>query len=206
MPEEKERIEPQNPEAGAAGNETQNNTQNETQGVLHDDQNPMDVLKATAEQLGIKDVHIFTEKELQSIIDQRVTQAIKTREERLKKQQEIEKMKEKGQYEQLLREERRAALEDLRVAHLQTKGLPEDFAELISLDDLLDKSLTEAKEKLLSKIDTISTKLNEIIEQKVTEKLKAMEQGTFTSPESQKPTLPKDPKEAIKQIFQQARR
>ncbi|AKI98176.1 hypothetical protein IX53_00690 [Kosmotoga pacifica] len=191
-------MEAQNPEAGAEANETQE--------AIHDDQNPMEVLKATAEQLGVKDIHIFSEKELQSIIDQRVTQAIKTREERLRKQQEIEKMKEKGQYEQLLREERRAALEDLRAAHLQAKGLPADFAELVNLDDLLDHSLTEAKDKLLSKIDTIATKLNEIIEQKVTEKLKSMEQGTFTSPESQTPTLPKDPHEAIKQIFQQARR
>ncbi|ABR31305.1 hypothetical protein SU69_07400 [Thermosipho melanesiensis] len=187
------------------GDNTQSGTNEE---VLYDDKDPIEALKATAIELGLNpdDVAIMTKKELQSQIDRAVTQAIKTREEKLKKKAEIEKMKEKGQYEQLLRQERREALEDLKNTYLQAKGLPQEFGVLITVDPLVDKSLTEAKEELVDAVETIATKINEIVEAKVNEKLKTMESGTFTGTKNTEKALPTDPKEALKQLFSQKKK
>jgi len=173
--------------------------------VEYDDKDPMEVLKATAIQLGLNpdDVAIMTKKQLQSYVDSAITKAIKTREEKLKKQAEIEKMKEKGQYEQLLRQERKEALEDLKKTYLQAKGLPEEFGVLITVDSLADLSLTEAKEQLTNVLNTVAQKVNEIVEAKVSERLKAMEKGTFTNQQNIKKTLPDNPKEALKQLFEE---
>ncbi|OOC42185.1 DUF4355 domain-containing protein [Thermosipho sp. 1074] len=175
------------------------------EGVEYDDQDPMEVLRATAIQLGLnpEDVAIMTKKELQSQIDRAVTQAIKTREEKLKKQAEIEKMKEKGQYEQLLRQERKEALEDLKNTYLQAKGLPEEFGVLITVDPLVDLTLSDAKEELVKKVDTVASKINEIIETKVNEKLKTMEKGTFTQQPNTTQPLPNNPREALRQLFEE---
>lgn len=174
-------------------------TQEVQEEVVYDDQDPIEVLRATAIQLGLdpEEVAIMTRKELQSQIDKAVTQAIKTREEKLRKKAEIEKMKEKGNWEQLLRQERAEALEDLKRTHLQAKGLPEEFADLIDITPLLDKSLSEAKETLIEAVERVASKLNELIEQKVNERLKTLERGTFTTaiPEGE---LPKSRDELLK--------
>jgi hypothetical protein len=161
--------------------------------VLYDDKDPIEALRATAIELGLnpEEVAIMTKKELQSQIDRAVTQAIKTREEKLKKKAEIEKMKEKGQYEQLLRQERKEALEDLKNTYLQAKGLPLEFGALITVDPLVDKSLSEAKEELVGAVETIAGKINEIVETKVNEKLKSLEAGSFTQTSNIPETLPK---------------
>ncbi|MBB6061892.1 hypothetical protein HNP65_000314 [Thermosipho japonicus] len=161
--------------------------------AIKDDGDPIEVLRATAIQLGLnpEDVAIMTKKELQSQIDSAVTRAIKTREEKLKKQAEIEKMKEKGQYEQLLRQERKEALEDLKNTYLQAKGLPNEFGVLINVDPLADLSLTEAKEQLVSTLDSVAQKINELVEAKVNEKLKSLEAGSFTQSSNIPEALPK---------------
>jgi hypothetical protein len=161
--------------------------------AIKDDGDPIEVLRATAIQLGLnpEDVAIMTKKELQSQIDSAVTRAIKTREEKLKKQAEIEKMKEKGQYEQLLRQERKEALEDLKNTYLHAKGLPNEFGVLINVDPLADLSLTEAKEQLVSTLDSVAKKINELVEAKVNEKLRSLEVGSFTQTSNIPETLPK---------------
>jgi hypothetical protein len=173
--------------------------------AIKDDGDPIEVLRATAIQLGLnpEDVAIMTKKELQSQIDSAVTRAIKTREEKLKKQAEIEKMKEKGQYEQLLRQERKEALEDLKNTYLQAKGLPNEFGALINVDPLVDLSLTEAKEQLLDTLESVAKKLDELIEARVNERVKNMETGTFTNTADIQKTLPDNPKEALRAIFNQ---
>jgi len=171
--------------------------------ALHDDEDPKQALLETAKELGLDpdDLVFMTKKELQSYVDRMVTQAIKTREEKLKKKAEIEKLKEKGQWEQLLRQERAEALEDLKRTYMQAKGLPEEFAELIDVSPLLEKSLSEAKETLTETIERIAGKINEIVEAKVNEKLKQLESSTFTTPEESRPPLPNNPDEALKQLF-----
>ena len=182
---------------------TQSEAEEPNEEALHDDEDPRQALLETAAELGLNpdDLVLMTKAELQSYVDRAVTKAIKTREEKLKKKAEIEKMKEKGQWEQLLRQERAEALEDLKKTYMKAKGLPEEFADLVDTAPLLDKSLAEAKEGLIEKIDMIAAKINEIIEAKVNERLKALESGTFTKPEESAPPLPENPKEAMRQIF-----
>jgi hypothetical protein len=167
--------------------------------VLYDDKDPIEALRATAIELGLnpEEVAIMTKKELQSQIDRAVTQAIKTREEKLKKKAEIEKMKEKGQYEQLLRQERKEALEDLKNTYLQAKGLPLEFGALITVDPLVDKSLSEAKEELVGAVETIAGKINEIVESRVNEKLKQLEAGTFREKPQATSELPRTKEELL---------
>jgi len=201
MAEEEKRDTVQQPEQGADG-VTQKEEKQED--VIFDDKDPKAVLAETARQLGLNpdEISIMTNKELQSYVDSAITRALKSREENLKKQAEIEKMKEKGQYEQLLKQERKEALEDLKNTYLQAKGLPEEFGVLISIEPLADLTLTEAKEQLTSTLNAVSQKLNEIVELKVNERLKNMEKGTFATQTDINRKLPTDPKEALKKIFQ----
>jgi len=191
MAEEEKRVD--SPELNREGGQV------DTQEAIHDDKDPLEVLKAEAIQLGLnpEEVAIMSKKELQAYVDRMVTQAIQTREQKLRKQAELEKMKEKGNWEQLLRQERAEALEDLKRTHLQAKGLPEEFAELIDVTPLLDKPLSDAKESLTEAIGRITSKINELVEAKVNERLKTLERGTFTTaiPEGE---LPKSRDELLK--------
>lgn len=191
MAEEEKRVD--SPELNREGGQV------DTQEAIHDDKDPLEVLKAEAIQLGLnpEEVAIMSKKELQAYVDRMVTQAIQTREQKLRKQAELEKMKEKGNWEQLLRQERAEALEDLKRTHLQAKGLPEEFAELIDVTPLLDKPLGDAKESLTEAIGRITSKINELVEAKVNERLKTLERGTFTTaiPEGE---LPKSRDELLK--------
>lgn len=177
----------------------ENRTQEAQEEVVYDDQDPIEVLRATAIQLGLdpEEVAIMSKKELQSVIDRRVTEAIQTREKKLRKQAEIEKLKEKGQWEQLLKQERAEALEDLKHTYMQTKGLPEEFADLIDITPLLDKSLSEAKETLTEAVERVASKLNELIEQKVNERLVSLEKGSFRTNETPLEELPKTREELL---------
>ena len=200
----------------AEGNEDATQEQNENQEVkqpetptpsegeaIKDDENPIEALKMTAIELGLnpEELAIMTTKELQSYVDSQITKAIKTREEKLKKKAEIEKMKEKGEYEKLLKQERKEALEDLKITYLKAKGLPEEIGALIDVNNLIDLSLTDAKEQLTDVVDKVAEKINELVEQKVSEKIKNMEAGTFKSTSEIQKQLADNPKEALRQIF-----
>ena len=182
--------------------EVESPTQNEGE-AIKDDENPIEALKMTAIELGLnpEELAIMTHKELQSYVDSQITKAIKTREEKLKKKAEIEKMKEKGEYEKLLKQERKEALEDLKITYLKAKGLPEEIGALIDVNNLIDLSLTDAKEQLTDVVDKVAEKINELVEQKVSEKIKNMEAGTFKSTSEIQKQLADNPKEALKQIF-----
>ena len=171
--------------------------------AIKDDENPIEALKMTAIELGLNpdELAIMTTKELQSYVDSQITKAIKTREEKLKKKAEIEKMKEKGEYEKLLKQERKEALEDLKITYLKAKGLPEEIGALIDVNNLIDLSLTEAKEQLTDVVDKVAEKINELVEQKVNERIKNMEAGTFKSATEIEKQLSENPKEALRQLF-----
>jgi len=171
--------------------------------AIKDDENPIEALKMTAIELGLNpdELAIMTTKELQSYVDSQITKAIKTREEKLKKKAEIEKMKEKGEYEKLLKQERKEALEDLKITYLKAKGLPEEIGVLIDVNNLIDLSLTEAKEQLTDVVDKVAEKINELVEQKVNERIKNMEAGTFKSATEIEKQLSENPKEALRQLF-----
>lgn len=66
-----------------------------TQEALKDDQDPKEVLKAMLQQLGVppEEYEILSRRELQSLLDKKISEAIKTREQNLKKQQEEERLK-----------------------------------------------------------------------------------------------------------------
>ena len=201
----------------AEGNEDATQEQNENENMnqevesptpsegeaIKDDENPIEALKMTAIELGLnpEELAIMTTKELQSYVDSQITKAIKTREEKLKKKAEIEKMKEKGEYEKLLKQERKEALEDLKITYLKAKGLPEEIGALIDVNNLIDLSLTDAKEQLTDVVDKVAEKINELVEQKVSEKIKNMEAGTFKSTSEIQKQLADNPKEALRQIF-----
>lgn len=144
-------------------------------------QDPIEALKAEAQKLGLNadELQIMTKQQMQSYVDSVVSKAIKTREENLRKQQHIEEMKKKGQYEELLKEERKIALEDLKNSFLQAKGIPSDLGVLIQTNDLTDLSLAEAKNALSEQIEHVTGVINAIVEQKVKQKLETMESGTF---------------------------
>lgn len=188
-------------EVSSTGTKTEENTSVKEE-AIHDDKDPLEVLKATAEQLGLdpNDIAIMTQKELQAEIDRRITEAIKTREAKLKKQQEYKEKQKLGQYEELLREERVEALKDLKTTYLTAKGVPQEISELINVSKLADKPLTEGKEELVKMVDTVAKVFNDLVEQRVAERIKNMEAGTFNAGREQKPA-PEDVDELLRQKF-----
>ncbi|MGB4751754.1 MAG: hypothetical protein WBH60_03825 [Fervidobacterium sp.] len=146
----------------------------ETEEVLHDDTNPLEVLKTTAEQLGVKDVHLLTEKELRSLIDREVTKAIKTREEKLKKEQEMKLLQEQGKYEEILKMERKEALEKVKQEFLEANQL-EEFAELVNVDSFLDKPIGEAVVQLKDTLGKLKNYVDTLVEAKLKERISSLQ-------------------------------
>lgn len=196
--QEKEPVspEPEKTDTGAGENqsaETGKENKNE-----EPKQDPIEILRKKAEELGIKDFMLLTPAE----IDRKITQAIKTREEKLKKQQEIEEMKKKGEFEKLLRQERKEYLEDILTEKLETSGLAE-IKEFISIEGLIDIDKNDAKKKINEIVEGIVTKINETVEKKVAEKVKELEKGSYVSTSANNIVNSDDPKEMLKQLFNQ---
>jgi len=169
----------QQPEAGAT-QQTESEAVNEE--VLHDDTDPIEVLKATAQQLGIDidEVQILSKKELQSLIDRQVTQAIKTREEKLKKEEEKRRLETEGKYQELLRLERREALEDYKTVLLKAKNLPDFLAAAVQVDAFVDVPFVEAKSKLEEQINQLVAAYEQHINDILQKKARETQKGTAT--------------------------
>ena len=122
--------------------------------------NPKDALITKAKELGINpdEYEFLTKAELQKLIDKRVTEAIKTREENLKKKQQEEELKAKSQYEELLRMKEQELLNMKKKLLITQAGLNENLAEFVDGSteeeiqkkiELLQKQITEAAQSLV---------------------------------------------------------
>jgi len=190
--------EKQAPEVETPTNEMEGQSQ-ET--ALKDDNNPMDVLRESliqsAHELGLSEdeVKLMTTKELQSYVDKAVTQAIKTREERLKKQQEEERLKQEKKYEELLKmkeeELKRLQLERETLDLLTEKGKGKEWMDLLTAPDI------EGRKKQLETIESL-------IDNEVKKRVEELEKGSFKA--ESKPVEPqqfKSAEEALDAIFAQ---
>lgn len=126
--EVKRTTEEQLPSEGAQGG-----TQEQKDDVVYDDNDPIEVLRATARQYGLsdEDIAIMTKKELQSFLDRKITEAIKTREENLRKKMQEEELKKKQQFEELLKLRERELLELKKQLLIKESGLPSELANLV---------------------------------------------------------------------------
>jgi hypothetical protein len=149
--------------------------------VIHDD-DPVEILKKTAEELGINtdDLVFMDKKSFQSEIDRRITEAIKTREEKLRKEAEKKRLEEEGKYQELLRLEREEFLNAHKEALVKAYGIPSEFADLIDVASLSTKPFAEAKQELEQKFAIIKQKFDEYLAKKIEEQQKANQKGTVT--------------------------
>jgi hypothetical protein len=156
---------------------------------------PIELLREEAEKLGVKDFMLLTPAEL----DRKITQAIKTREEKLRKQQEVEEMKKKGEFEKLLRQERREFLEDILTEKLESAKIPfvKDF---INIDTFLDLDRQEAKQKILGLVDGLTKTMQEEIEKRLSERVKELEKGSYVA-NPQNIIESDNPKDMLRQLF-----
>ncbi len=172
--------------------------------VIKDDNDPVEVLKAYAQQLGLSldDLQIMSKKDLQSFVDKQVTQALKTREEKLRKEEERKRLETEGKYQELLRLERKEALDEYKSVLVRSSGLPEFFADLIDTSSFTDLQFVEAKSKLEEHVHALSERFNQYIESVVQSRLKEMQKGTaIPSGSSAKVSTPKTLEEQLKQFF-----
>jgi hypothetical protein len=187
MPEEIKRDQPQQLQPEGQGEVTQE----EKSEVVFDDNDPIEVLKATAKQYGLSEdeIAIMTKKELQSFLDKKITEAIKTREENLKKKMQEEELKKKQQYEELLKLREKELLELKKQVLIQNSGLPAELAKLVE---------GETEEQIKEKIATLQGLWQKTIETSVQKALEERLKGkTPTAPKEQALSLSR---EALKKM------
>jgi len=194
--ETKRTTEEQLPQEGAQGG-----TQEEKGEALYDDNDPIEVLKATAKQYGLSEdeITIMTKKELQSFLDKKITEAIKTREENLKKKMQEEELKKKQQYEELLKLREKELLELKKQVLIQNSGLPSELAKLVEGD---------SEEQIKEKIATLQELWQKTIEASVQKALEERLRGkTPAAPKEQtlnlsREALKKMTPEQINELFE----
>ncbi len=170
--------------------------------AVQDDKNPLDVLRETvaqsAKELGLSEdeIALMTTKELQSYVDKAITQAIKTREERLKKKQEEEKLMQEKKYEELLRmkdeELKKLQLERETLDLLTEKGKSKEWMSLLTASDI------EGRKKQLETVESL-------IEAEVKRRVEALEKSSFKAESKPVETQKfQNAEEALNAIFAQA--
>jgi hypothetical protein len=138
-------------------------------------------LKKQAEDLGLDALKIQKadeQKLLQMILDKRAQQAVETHKRKEEQRRKEEEMKKNGEFEKLLRQERKEHLADFLETKLEAYNLKE-LKEYINLDPLVEEDKAEAKTKITSMVESISQYINEEVEKRVKEKLTEKEKGTF---------------------------
>lgn len=127
--------------------------------------NPKDALITKAKELGINadEYEFLTKEELQKLIDKKVTEAIKTREENLKKKQQEEELKAKAQYEELLKMKEKELLNMKKKLLVTQAGLSEEVAELVD---------GSTEEEIQKKLEILQKQINETAQAMLQEKLK----------------------------------
>lgn len=193
MKKEEKRIE---------SDELERGQQVETQEVKQKKQkDPKEVLKAMSEQLGIdaEEYEVLSKAELQSLIDQKITSAIKTREENLKKQQEEERLKQEKQWEELLKRKESELLEIKKRELIRDAGLPVTLSKLIQ---------GNSEEQIKESIEILKTTLEQVTQEKLQSEIdnrlkgKKYEQVTTQPLNISKEMLAKLSPEEINRLFE----
>lgn len=196
----------QNASTATTGEAAAAATQETNEEVLHDDTNAFDVLKETARQLGLSDeeVAIMSKKDLQSYVDKQVTQALKTREEKLKKEEERRNLEMEGKYQELLRLERKEALEDYKNALVKANNLPDFVAPLIDVSPFADSNFSTAKQQVEEKVKEFATAFSQFLDAQLQARIKEMQKGTSTpTGRAASVTSNADLESKLKQFFNQ---
>lgn len=133
-------------------------------GLHEETQKKQEILKTLAEQLNIntEEYEILSKSELQSLIDQKVTSAIKTREENIRKQQEEERLKQEQQWEELLKRKEAELLELKKREIIKETGLPVSLSRLIQGDN---------EEQIREQIETLKSALEEVTQERLQNEL-----------------------------------
>jgi len=136
---------------------------NETTGTTQAD--PKSLLIDKAKELGINpdEYEFLTKAELQKLIDRRITEAIKTREENLKKKQQEEELRAKAQYEELLKMKEQELLNMKKKLLVTQAGLSEDVAELID---------GNSEDEIQKKLEVLRKQINDAAQALLQDKLK----------------------------------
>lgn len=165
---------------------------------LNDDQDPLETLRQVAEELGVKDVKLLTEKELRSIIDKEVSKAIKTREENIRKEEERKRLQEQGKYEEILKLERKEMLDTVKETYVQMYNIPEELAELIDTKALAELPLNEGKQAIQRTAEAINKLIESAVEERLSKRIAEVQRTAFKPVENSNPT---DIKSALKERF-----
>jgi len=136
---------------------------NKTTGTTQAD--PKSLLIDKAKELGINpdEYEFLTKAELQKLIDRRITEAIKTREENLKKKQQEEELRAKAQYEELLKMKEQELLNMKKKLLVTQAGLSEDVAELID---------GNSEDEIQKKLEVLRKQINDAAQALLQDKLK----------------------------------
>lgn len=164
MANEDKRLENEELEKGLQNKTQEKQNEQQKKDVIYDDKDPKEVLKAMAEQLGInaEEYEVMSKSELQSLIDQKITSAIKTREENIKKQQEEERLKQEKQWEELLKRKESELWEIKKRELIRDSGLPVTLAKLIQ---------GNSEEQIKESIETLKSALEEVTQEKLQSEL-----------------------------------
>lgn len=141
----------------------------------------LEFLRKQAEGLGLDALKISTadeQKLLQMILDKRAQQAVETHKRKEEQRREEEELRKRGEFEKLLRQERKEHLADFLETKLEANNL-KGLKDYINLDQLVDEDKAEAKTKITSMVESISQYINEEVDKRVKEKMAEKEKGTF---------------------------
>ena len=154
----------------------------------------LEFLRKQAEGLGLDALKISTadeQKLLQMILDKRAQQAVETHKRKEEQRREEEELRKKGEFEKLLRQERKEHLADFLETKLEANNL-KGLKDYINLDPLVDEDKAEAKAKINSMVESISQYINAEVDKRVKEKIAEKEKGTFAPVAQEKGTKAND--------------
>ncbi len=144
---------------------------------VEDEKDPIETLRQIAEELGVKDVKLLTEKELRSLIDKEISRAIKTREENIRKEEERKRLQEQGKFEEILKLERLELLESLKQSYVENYQLPSIFTKLIDVKSFIDMPVVEGKQALLSTFQQIKEEFDKYVEEKLAQRISELQRN-----------------------------
>lgn len=141
----------------------------------------LEFLRKQAEGLGLDPLKVSMadeQKLLQMILDKRAQQAVETHKRKEEQKREEEELRKKGEFEKLLRQERKEHLSDFLETKLEANNL-KGLKEYINLDQLVDEDKAEAKAKISTLVESISQYIAAEVDKRVKEKMAEKEKGTF---------------------------
>ncbi|HEY8542895.1 MAG TPA: hypothetical protein VIL29_10965 [Pseudothermotoga sp.] len=141
----------------------------------------LEFLRKQAEGLGLDPLKVSTadeQKLLQMMLDKRAQQAVETHKRKEEQKREEEELRKKGEFEKLLRQERKEHLSDFLETKLEAYNL-KGLKEYINLDPLVDEDKAEAKNKISTMVESISQYIAAEVDKRVKEKMAEKEKGTF---------------------------